>query len=349
MGAAEELVEEIELNNLVPLNSLNPKSLDKLISLSTIKRLPPGRHLFNQGDTDNTTIYLLSGQLALVADGEPAITIKAGTSDALNPISNQQPRPATALARTSVTTLAIDTDLLNKYFSHDDDPADNSNINVSKELHLQRAFETPLLAQLPMAHKQVLMQRFEQISVRKGNVIIQKGSKCDYYYLIAEGRCLISQASKQSFSETKGIVLAAGQSVGEEALIAHAPYKYTVTMLEDGTLLALSRGEFMTLLVRPVIIQLPYPKVINRDLNTTTLLDIRTPKAFYRSHLKDSINLPLTVLKDAIPILNKSREYVICSDNHQRNIIAAFLLLKHGLDAKILNQGIRKTLVGSSE
>ena len=119
-------------------------------------------------------------------------------------------------------------------------------------------------------------------------------------------------------------------------------------MVEDGRLLALSRGEFMTLLVRPLIKQLPYQQVKNLDHNTVTLLDLRTPIAFRKSHLRGSVNLPFSVLKDVISILDKNRQYIICSDNHQRSIVAAFLLLKQGLDTKILHEGIRKTLVSLS-
>jgi len=350
MGAAEELVEEIELNNLVPLNSLNPDSLDKLISQSTIKRLPPGRHLFNQGDSDNMTVYLLSGQLALIADGIPAVTIKAGTIDALNPISNQQPRSTTALARTCVTTLTIDTRLINKFFSSDDNPdnATDDNKAASKEERIKQALEIPLISRLPSPHKQVLMHRIEEIKASKGDVIVQKGSDSKYYYLITEGRCAVSEKANQPTIPAEYPELTAGCGFGEESLISNSPHKFTVTMLENGRLLALSRGEFMTLLVRPLINQLPYKQVRNLDHDSVSVLDLRTPMAFRKSHLKDSVNFPFSVLKDAASILDKNREYIICSDSHQRNVIAAFLLLKHGLEVKILNQGIRKILTSLS-
>jgi len=350
MGAAQELIEEIELSHLVPLNSLKPESLNELISRSTIKRLPPGRHIFDQGDTDNMTVYLLSGQLALVADGEAAVMIKAGSNDALNPIANQQPRASTALARTCVTTLNIDTHLLNKFFSGGDDPDGDpvEKVTTSKHEQIKHALEVPLFSRLPQPHKQVLMNRFEEIRLNEGNVIIRQGSESKYYYLITEGRCGITEKVEQFGMTPEYTELTAGCGFGEEALITNSPYKYTVTMLEDGRLLALSRGEFMTLLVRPLIKQLSYQQVTSMDPNRIGLIDLRTPGAFHKSHLPGSINLPLSVLKDAAPILDRDREYIVCSDSHQRNIVAAFLLLKQGLDAKILDQGIRKTLISLS-
>ena len=351
MGAAEELIEEIELNHLVPLNSLNPDSLNELISQSTIKRLPPGRHLFDQGDTDNVTVYLLSGQLALVTDGETAITIKAGTNDALNPIANQQPRTATALARTCVTTLNIDTHLLNKFFSCDDDVPDKDpidNDNTSREERIKQMMEIPLLSGLPSPYKKVLIHRFEEIQAHEGEVIIQRGNESNYYYLITQGRCSVTEIADHPDLTTKHTELVAGCGFGEEALITSSPYKYTVTMLEKGRLLALSRGEFMTLLVRPLIKHLSYQQVVKMDQERISLLDLRTRGAFYKSHLKGSINFPFSVLKDAVSILDRDREYIVCGDSHQRSIVAAFFLLKQGLDAKILNQGIRKILTSLS-
>jgi len=350
MGAAEELVEEIELNNLVPLNSLNPESLDELVAQSTIKRLPPGRHLFNQGDTDNMTVYLLSGQLALITEGVPAITIKAGTSDALNPIANQQPRSSTALARTCVTTLTIENRLLNKFFPCDDDPekASDDIDTALKEDRIKQALEIPLFSHLPLPHKQVLIHRFEEIKAHEGDVIVQKGTDGKYFYLITEGRCCITETLEHNGTPADQPELTVGSGFGEAALITNSPYKYTVTMLEDGRLLALSRGEFMTLLVRPLIKQIPYQQVLNIDNDSVSLLDLRTPMAFRKSHLKGSVNFPFSVFKDTISILDKNREYIICSDSHQRSIITAFLLLKQGLNVKILDQGIRKSLASLS-
>jgi len=346
MGAAEELVEEIELTNLVPLNSLSPESRNELISRSTIKRLPPGRHLFNQGDTDNMAVYLLAGQLALVTEGNPVITIKAGTEAASNPIADEQPRTATALARTCVTTLNIDKRLLNKLFSHNDPDIDNSDIDTeSREQRIQLALEIPILSRLPAPHKQVLIRRFEEIHVYAGNVIIRQGTENKYFYLITEGRCSVTKSTRQSGPSIEFPELIKGCGFGEEALITNSIPKHTVTMLEDGRLLALSRGEFMALIVRPLVKQISYQQIIDSGQDAVTIIDMRTPIAFSKSHLNGSINLPFSLLKDTAAILDKTRTYVVCGDSLQRNTIAAFFMLKQGLDVKILNQGIRKTLL----
>lgn len=347
MGAAEELVEEIEFSNLIPLNSLNPESRNELISRSIIKRLPPGKHIFNQGDTDNTTVYLLAGQLALVTEGNPVITIKAGTVAASNPIADQQPRDATALARTCVTTLHIDKKLLNKLFSKEEesDNGANDNDTESRDHRLQEALAIPLMSHMPAPHKHVLMRRFEEIQVNAGNVIIQQGVENKYYYLITKGRCRVTKTAGKSGKSIEFQELTKGCGFGEESLITNSMPRRTVTMLEDGNLLVLSRGEFMTLLVKPLVKEISYRKISRPGQDAFTILDMRTPIAFRKSHIKGSLNLPFSILKDVVPALDKSRTYIVCSDNHQRNTLAAFLMLKQGLDVKILNQGIRKTLL----
>ena len=346
MGAAEELVEELELTNLVPLNTLSPASRSDLISRSTFKRLPPGRHLFNEGDSDNMAVYLLSGQLALVTEGNTVITIKAGTEAASNPIADQQPRTATALARTCVTTLNIDKRLLNKLFSNNDPDTTSSDSDAeSRELRIRETLETPLLSRLPAPHKQVLIRRFEEIRVSAGDCIVQQGTESRYYYLIYEGRCSVTKTARGSAATIELPELEKGSGFGEEALITNTSPDFTVTMLEDGRLLALSRGEFMALIVRTLVKQISCQQIMNLDQDTATILDLRTPTAFRKSHLHGSLNLPFLLLKDNITILDKTRTYVVCGDNIQRNTVAAFLMLKQGLDVKILNQGIRKTLL----
>lgn len=345
MGAARELIEETGLSNWVSLNSLDSESFNKLVSLSTINRLPPGRHLFDIGDIDNTTIYLLSGQLALISDGKPAITIKAGTGHALNPIAHQQPRTATALARTCVTILTIETALLNKYFCQNTlvkITCDNDR-DLRKE-RINQAMEISLISQLPLPYKHVLSQRFEEIQVNMGDVIIQEGNDSKYYYLLSQGRCCITTKTGHPGITPEYTEFAAGYGFDEESLITSSLHRYSVTMLEDGKLLVLSRGEFITLIVRPLINALSYQQLKKLGQDITTLIDLRTPIVFRKSHLTGSINLPFSLFKNMIPILDKNREYIICGDRPDRNIVAAFLLLKNGFKTRILNQGVRKIL-----
>jgi len=339
MSAAAERIEEIELDNLVPLNSLNPESREELISRSTIKRLPPGRHLFDEGDTDNLTVFLLSGQLALITDGELVMTLKAGTNDALNPIADQQPRVTTALARTSITTLSIDTDLLHKYVSGNirkQPPIETGPIATQE--FIQQALDLPLLSRLPQPYKQVLRHRFELLEASTDDVLVEAGDDSKYYYLVAQGRCRVIKNNHQNKGSEEYTEINVGEGFGEELLINNEPYIYKVIMVEDGKLLALSRGEFMTLIVRPLITLLSYDEVKSLDQGKTVLLDLRTPVAFHKSHMDGSINLPFSVLREAVTILDKNRDYVICGDSRQRNITAAFLMLMQNLTAKIINQ-----------
>ena len=349
MSAAAERIEEIELDNLVPLNSLNPESREELISRSTIQRLPPGRHLFDEGDTDNMTVFLLSGQLALITDGDLVMTLKAGTIDALNPIADQQPRITTALARTCITTLSIDTDLLHKYVSGDirkQQPIETGSVAI-QEL-IQQALELPLLSRLPQPYKQVLRHRFELLEVKTGNVLAEAGDETKYYYLVAQGRCRIIKDQHQNKESGEYLEINVGEGFGEESLINNEPYNYKVIMVEDGKLLALSRGEFMTLIVRPLITLLSYDEVKSLDQDRMVLLDLRTPAAFQKSHMEGCVNLPFGILREVVTILDKNRDYVICGDSRQRNITAAFLMLMQNLAVKIMNQSIRKLPVVAS-
>lgn len=82
----------LNFNGLSPLDRLPPESIDTLLAYARVERVPPGRRLFNRGENDGETVFLLSGQLALIADG-PAGVLKADAPEARTPIADH-PSPA---------------------------------------------------------------------------------------------------------------------------------------------------------------------------------------------------------------------------------------------------------------
>src|SRR5437660_657707 len=49
------------------------------------------------------------------------------------------------------------------------------------------------LAQLPAAHVEELLKRFERVQVPRGEVVIREGDEGDYYYLVAAGRLQVER------------------------------------------------------------------------------------------------------------------------------------------------------------
>lgn len=351
MELAEKDLESADLTGLSPINTLAPELLEELIEEASIVRYPPGKHIFRQQESDNRTVFLLSGQLALVANGQPAVALKSDSSEACYPIAQHQPRLVSALARTSVTILSVDTEFLNLLIrrnnGEDLPPAAKAAADGDEELsdRVKELLRKPLFEHLPHAHRQVLLRRMVEVPVKAGEVIIEEGGESDHYYLVAEGRCKMTR--QLVGSEGQEIMLGElgpGSGFDEGALIENDRNEYTVTMIEDGLLLRLSKGEFLTLLVRPFIRWVSHNEALAMQSKGAVLLDVRTPAAFQRSNLKDSINMPLIVLRRAAPVISAQKEYVVCCDVGRRSATAAFLLAQQGITASILEGGLRKTL-----
>ena len=187
MGAAKYIFNETHLSQYSPLNTLRADLIDELLSSSTIEKFPPGRRLFSESDQDNRSMFLLSGQLALVSDGRPTDTLKAESSDALKPIDDHQPRQATAIAQTAVTVLSIAAEKLEELLSRNKTPqaAVNKPLKHDNE-RIAQVFEMPLFARLPGPHQKVLKNRMQEVTYKKGEVVIKEGEDSNFYYLILE-------------------------------------------------------------------------------------------------------------------------------------------------------------------
>lgn len=345
MGAAQQLIDENHLNRFTPLSTLTPTLLDEVIRQASVERFPPGHRLFNQHQRDQKTHFLLSGQLALITDGEPSSMLRADSPEAHCPIAPGQPRRLTALASTSVTVLSIDSAILDELLQCNQTNNDGSAADpAANDRPLSPALTSPLFSRLPRPHLQVLRKRLTEITACAGETIIREGDPGDDYYLIAAGRARVSRHSGKCRRPAILAELEAGDGFGEGALISHDRHDSTITMLENGRLLRLSKGEFLTLLVRPFIKWIPFSRLLRLQTRGAVLLDIRSSGVFRKRHLGGSINIPLKTLRQCAFLLEKRKNYIICSDISRRAATAAFVLAQQGIDVKILDESMRTAL-----
>jgi len=97
----------------------------------------------------------------------------------------------------------------------------------------------PLLAPVPQGIVENLALRAIEVPVRAGQVVVREGDRGDRFYAIEAGRLQVTRGGSQC------AVLAAGDFVGETALLRDVPRNATVTALEDGLLYALERELFV--------------------------------------------------------------------------------------------------------
>jgi rhodanese-related sulfurtransferase len=244
-----------------------------------------------------------------------------------------------------VTILSIAAEKLEELLHRNELPAPAPVKELKKDSgRIAEIFNMPLFARLPKPHQQVLKNRMKEVAYNRGEVVIHEGDDSNFYYLILEGRCSVTRQLSRYGHKVHLADLLPGDGFGEGALIANDYHDSTVTMEEDGLLLQLSKGEFLTLLVRPYVKWLPYKNVVALQREGATLVDVRSPEVFHKQHLKNSINFPLRILRQTAFLLDKDRQYIVCCDTSRRSAAAAFLLAQQGMEVKILSENLRKAL-----
>ncbi|MCP4302750.1 MAG: cyclic nucleotide-binding protein, partial [Gammaproteobacteria bacterium] len=81
-----------QLGKFSPFDTLESASLADLLDSIEILQATQGQALFDKGDTEKRSIYLLSGTLSLRNGDQVLGTIVGGTDEARNPIAKTLPR-----------------------------------------------------------------------------------------------------------------------------------------------------------------------------------------------------------------------------------------------------------------
>jgi rhodanese-related sulfurtransferase len=194
-------------------------------------------------------------------------------------------------------------------------------------------------AQLPTAHINEMLKRFLRVGVKRGQVVIREGDAGDYYYVLESGKCLVERnvgGVSMKLAELKG-----GDAFGEEALVANAKRNATVTMLAEGSLFRLAKEDFNELLKKPLLQSVTMEQARAKIAAGGQWIDTRYPSEYQYDKLPGAINIPLSEVRNAVKVLDRSREYVLYCQSGRRSSAGAFLLAQRGFRAFVLEGGLR--------
>lgn len=338
------------LQTFVPINSLTDAQLVRLLETQEIRQFSPGQRLFNEGDRDNRTTYLLSGSVRLTRDGE-TLEINAGDLESWYPLDAQQPRHYRAEAITDVSIIGFDSTLLDSILTWDQsadyvilDINSNSAYQQDREWMI-RLLKSRLFHRVPPGNILQIFQRLRPLKLRESEVVIRQGDAADCCYIIKEGMCEVAILAEGAKEPTSVAMLEAGQWFGEDALLSGRPRNATVIMATDGVLLQLNRADFDELLREPVVQMADLDKVKGLIDEGARWLDVRTVDEFEAKHIEGAVNMPLNVLRLKSRMLQLNKKYIVCCDTGRRSATAAFLLAGTGMDVYVLEAGLN----GSSD
>ena len=350
------MVEEREasvqlLKTLAPLDGLKRDNIAALAKKVTIRKMSAGRPLFKEGDTDKRTLWLVSGMLEISEEGRTVAMIRGGTREARTPLYPQLPRRVTARAAEEISYLSIDSDLLDVMITWD-----QTGTYEVAELQAQldgtgnddwmtTLLQTKAFHRIPPANIQAIFMRLQRTPFRAGEVVIKQGDEGDYFYVIVNGKCVVTRETPLNREGIKLAELGVGDTFGEEALIAEAKRNATVTMLTDGVLMRLNKQDFRQLMNEPLLQWVSYERAREIIEQGGRWLDVRLPSEHQNLAIEGSLNIPLYFIRLKLSALDRKIPYVVYCDTGRRSSAAAFILVERGFDAYVLTGGLTNSAV----
>lgn len=348
----ESKLELSTLRSFSPLDGLKPENLNALARKASLRELQLDRTLFKQGDNDKRTIYLVSGVVELLQNGETVAVIRAGTPEARNPLAPIMPRRYTAVvASDRIEYLSIDSDLLDVMLTWDQTGSyEVGELDSARQATdaaddwMTTLLQTKAFHKVPPANIQAIFMRLQRVDFRAGQTIIKQGDEGDYFYVIVKGKCQVTRETPLNKDGIKLAELNMGDTFGEEALISEAKRNANVTMLTDGTLMRLGKEDFKQLLNEPMLEYVDQYQAEKLVAGGAKWLDVRLPSEFEGQHLDTAMNIPLYFIRIKLKTLDRNTRYVVYCDTGRRSSAAAYILSERGFHTYVLRGGLQGML-----
>lgn len=355
------------LRDFQPIGSLSEIRLQELAALCYVERVSKHLDPFRVQPLAGKTVYLLRGELALTQPDGGAVVLVGGSEEARLPLGRRAAFSG-AKAITDVELIRIDDDLIDIMMTWDqladleratlgDAPSrigdairpvapvrearpqeEGGDWRLLTGLFSINNLRYGAFSKLPSAHIAELLKRFTRRPVRRGEVVVREGDDGDRYYVIEQGRCQVTR--RVGGVEMKLAQLKVGDAFGEEALLSDGKRNASVTMLTDGSLLALAKSDFVELLQRPLLKEIGLADAQARVERGGQWIDVRYPSEFQFDRIPGALNIPLSEVRNAAGILDTSRDYIVYCQSGRRSSAAAFLLAQRGHNAFVLSGGL---------
>lgn len=326
-----------QLAMLVPLAGLSRERLAELAEATLIERAARGADLLAGRAQPGPSLFLLAGEVLLGFEAGGTLVVVGGSEETRQALNRRKEGVARARAITDVDLLVIDDEMLDVLATWDQVAAGRG-----REAVASGSFSTlfaGVFAQLPPAHIDELLRRFERVSAARGEVVIREGDEGDYYYVIESGRFQVARLVGGA-----DVVLAelrAGDAFGEEALVSEAKRNATVAALTDGQLLRLNCTHFNELLREPLLRRIGFDEASAKVRRGALWLDVRYPSEYQYDKLPGAINVPLAEVRNMFAVLDRTKEYIAYCQSGRRSAAAAFLFAQRGFRVWLLEGGLK--------
>ena len=333
-----------ELEKLFPLDALRPDTREQLGLEAAVSDYSRGEVIFNAGDIDEDTIYVLDGEVRLEYPDGRVNVHAAGTTHGRYSLNEAMPRRFTAKVVTSrAKVLRLERRFLEKIITWDQVSRDPSyrfhEATPGANAWVFRLLHSHAFIRLPTGNLERMFQQFEEHLVKPGEIIMREGDAPDYFYVIREGTASVSKL----LDGTQQVVayLREGDTFGEDALLSNSPRNATVRMMQGGRLMKLSKASFESVLKPPMVAWVLPAEAAKLVQEGAMLLDVRMPEEFAQRAIAGATNVPLYRLREDMPSkLDPGKRVVVYCTTGERSAAAAFVLNSQGYTVHALHGGL---------
>lgn len=333
-----------ELARLFPLESLRQETRDHLGREAVVVEHQRNENVFEVGDLDEDTIYLLEGELRCQYPDGRSVAHIATAPHGRYSLNDAVPRRFTAkVASGRAKVMRLDRRYLEKLITWDQLSRDESyrhfGASPGGNDWVFRLLKAPAFARLPTGNIEKMFQMFEPVTVKPSEVVMREGDPADYFYVVRSGAASVSKYLDGAPQVVA--YLREGDTFGEDALLSNLPRNATVRMMQGGQLMRLSRDAFEAVL-KPPLLSWVLPADAARQVQAgAVLLDVRMPEEHAQRAIDGSINVPLYRLReDVASVLVPGARVVVYCNTGERSAAAAFVLKRLGYEVSALHGGL---------
>jgi CRP-like cAMP-binding protein len=333
-----------ELARLFQLDTLRPETRDQLAREAMVSDYQRGENVFEAGDLDDDTVYLLDGELKCNYPDGRSVSHIASAPHGRYSLNDAIPRRFTAkVVSGKARVMRLDRRYLEKLITWDQLSRDDNYRHFGGapggNNWVFRLLRAPAFARLPTGNIEKMFQMFEPVTVKPSEIVMREGDAPDYFYVVREGTASVSKYLDGAPQVVA--YLREGDTFGEDALLSNLPRNATVRMMQGGQLMRLSREAFEAVL-KPPMLSWVLPAEAARLVHAgAALLDVRMPEENAQRAIDGSVNVPLYRLReDVANVLPSGSRVIVYCNTGERSAAAAFVLKRLGYEVSALHGGL---------
>jgi CRP-like cAMP-binding protein len=275
----EAVGSELPLVAPLPLfSALSKDALRALVGAFEMITVPAGQPIISEGEEGAEAYIVARGELEVSradVDEGPRIILARLSSGALfgeMALLSRAPRAATVITTRPSILLVAKRDALEAVAEKRPEVAVELAAHCRRRMVANLARTSPILISVPPQERTMLVERFETRIYEKGDKLVVEGQDAQGLHLVASGA--VAVIAHENGESVVLATLAAGDTVGEVALVLRRKANADVIAVHPTVTLFLPREDFLALVHdHPTILHGLYMTAVRRDDETTLALD----------------------------------------------------------------------------